>query len=443
MKLIKATVLLFAVIILIMGVKVLKGQELLQVPSRNNALQVMDTDLEEVEQTIERWKSLSNVSLFLAIAVGVAGLITSTLQFPGKTWSRVTTAILGITVGTLTIIQTLAFPADRKTLDRACVQSKIIVYDMENIIETLKVEPNQDNQSTLRDEFRSKVKQFYELEVKLYGEGSISAPQDEVNMIQTDIISPAYAALKGPSWVSNPPVDERNYYFVGTGQSKVVREASGRSFRDAVRKAVKLVNDQISGGQKSQFKEINLYALEQYITKVAEPVSTTFEYEPLTGVYRYFTLLRVSKRLVDSTYISVFAPLAPRASGKDAVPSNSITAAGIRQKIQVKAPDLKDGNFLFTFTLARQESGLTVIRLDEIEVYEDGSVLGTGWFFVVKVDKTLAFYLPETSYTDSEKPTVYRMSSEEKAEATFQITPGLDIEISVTGYIPKDLKYMK
>jgi len=130
-----------------------------------------------------------------------------------------------------------------------------------------------------------------------------------------------------------------------------------------------------------------------------------------------------------------------RAEGSQSLPADLQGRPSFDIELPVVAPNnAKEGKFNFRFALSRSASGAARLRLNEIQVFEDGSAGSTRWLFEVFLDDRRAFSLPVRSYDDDPKPGRFAIAAKEKAEADLELVPGRRVVLRVIGYKPKDLK---
>jgi len=114
--------------------------------------------------------------------------------------------------------------------------------------------------------------------------------------------------------------------------------------------------------------------------------------------------------------------------------------ATLQQKLRVAAPNPKDGDFTFTFSLVKMSAAKPELRLDEIEVHEDSSALSTRWVFAVLLDNGEAFRIPEKSYTDKPKPRRYRPTPADNVRTMIDAAQGKPFALRVIGYKPESVR---
>jgi hypothetical protein len=155
-----------------------------------------------------------------------------------------------------------------------------------------------ENKDALREEIRRRIKQIGKLEEDML---VVTASVD------FHLVTPVYAQSPMPSWISQPPRDQVNFYFVGVGNSSSLDRAKEASFNDALEQAVQqvvvLLNNQTA-------KVSGFHSVHEYTKKSVETAETYLSYNRKTGDYQYFTLLKLNRKFANPAYFKLFAPQA-------------------------------------------------------------------------------------------------------------------------------------
>jgi hypothetical protein len=237
-----------------------------------------------------------------------------------------------------------------------------------------------------------------------------------------------------PSWVTRPPADGKDYSFVGTATSASESQARGNAFDDAVRKAVVRVGTRL-------FQEPNaaacpgVDALRDYVRKVGRSASQYARPNP-GGGYTAYALLQLNRGFAEPSAVRQYAA-APTAVQQQAttaigyllVPSD-VGPSAVTRRTQVRMQNLRQGNFTLYFSIAGTK-GQVWIRLDQIQVFDDGSAGTTRWTFDVFVDGRRAFSAPIETYSDD--MVTYRMRAGDRSVEAQTTSAGGLIEIKVVG----------
>ncbi len=237
-----------------------------------------------------------------------------------------------------------------------------------------------------------------------------------------------------PSWVRQPPADDgKNYSFVGVATSASESQARNSAYSDAVSKAVVRIGARLFE-DPTVVTWYGTDALRDYVRKVARNAAQYVR--PDRGGYTAYALLQLNRGFVEPSAVREYASSSavqrqtPTAVGYLLVPT-VVSPAGVTKRTQVRMPNLRQGNFYLYFTLAGTKGGVW-IRLDQIQVFDDGSVGTTRWRFDVFVNGAKAFSTPVAGYTDD--VITYRMRAGDRSMETQASSAGGLIEIRIAGY---------
>ena len=103
-----------------------------------------------------------------------------------------------------------------------------------------------------------------------------------------------------PSWMSDPPGYKGSLYFVGISKSRSLLRAKDYSYKDAAGEAVDhlvLEFARRSRMLKSRYYEFDIEMFTQHLVDGSEVLDTYYSFDREAGLYHYFTLLAVDKRL--------------------------------------------------------------------------------------------------------------------------------------------------
>jgi hypothetical protein len=407
-------------------------------------------DAREVD--VNAWENQARVQVALLVLVAALGGVTMAVQgFSKKKWAKPTTVIVGAAVTVLTGTNGIVFPTDHRVLRRHVAKARSILTEARYICAVIDDTQTQQNQDALLKQVRDQIAQIERL-------GPTGDEGGEPAKTNVDLQAPhgfngdpvVYAQAPpqkappqpppAPSWLSQPPRDDRFLYFVGTGEDESYADAKKESYARAVEEATKYVANQ-AGSMASNLSSQEIDHLTDYVTRSSSVADTYLVYDRGARLYRHSTLLRLSKALSDQSALSAFLGMGSkhkwtRAEGRLPVPSSPAPGTPILQRVVVKAEKEKKGSFAFTFTVQKQAQGL-LLKLDQIQIYEDGSGGTTRWLFDVLVNGKRAFGLSERNYHDWGKPTVYRPTTEDHAEGLVLVGPAATFDLQVVGSSPE------
>ena len=238
-----------------------------------------------------------------------------------------------------------------------------------------------------------------------------------------------------PSQVTRPSTaDGKDYSFVGTATSASESQARSNASDDAVRQAVVRIGTRL-------FQDPNVAAcpgidaLREYVRKVGRSAPPSVRPKP-GGGYTASAVLQVNRGFVEPSAVRQYAAAptyiqqqATTAVGYLLVPSD-VGPAAVTRRTQVRMQNLRQGNFALYFSIAGTK-GQVWIRLDQIQVFDDGSAGTTRWTFDVLVDGRRAFSTPIETYSDD--TVTYRMRAGDRSVETQATSASGLIEIKIVG----------
>jgi hypothetical protein len=298
--------------------------------------------LQQVNESVTRiasWERQANILVSLTVLVGILGVVTGLLQKYDKPWCKAATVVIGALISAIMVINNTIFTTDYRTLKRSARQAREHITDVRLILANWDDSLSQENKKALLDEIHQKIKQIGELEDKML-----------LAKISIEIGSPVYAQSRQPSWVSNPPSDKINLYFVGIGNNPSLTKAKEDSYNDAV----KQVTTQLRGRSTMPSETTSSYSLREYIKKSSETAGTYFTYDPGTKGYRYFTLLKLNRRFVETDIFKVFAPKAVVSKTTVEQQHRKVLGGEFQEKVAVYVGDIHSSK---PFTLIIFETG--------------------------------------------------------------------------------------
>lgn len=249
--------------------------------------------LQEKIVEIEKWERGANILISLTVLVGVLGALATIFQKYDKRWCRISTAIAGAAISLITITSNTAFHSDYRTLRVSSKEARHLIHEMRLLLPLKENISDENDIKEWRNEIKKKLRGITDLGV------TIAKSENKF-----DIISTAYAQPneERPSWIRQPPTDKNNFYFVGSGSGSSINEARSVSFIKSTGIATDYLVSLLEKTQSQQAIErpvINIKELSEYLADSAVVERTYFTYDQETRVYRYYTLLKVNKKLLD------------------------------------------------------------------------------------------------------------------------------------------------
>jgi hypothetical protein len=373
------------------------------------------------EALIAVWEREAKMLMALTLAVGILGILTGMLQKYENKGCRVATVIAGTLVSAITVVDNTVFSADHRTINNKALVARQKLDRIKP--EIFNFDPNQSKENQLA--------WYHNVVDKLWEIRQLDADPPAVRSF-VDIGVTVHAASRSSSSPSQFPAERTLLQFEGTADSRVLTEAREKSFQEAINTAVRRL-DELHNAIRPGSPTYPISALRAYVTQIAHVEVDSYNYNPRSKLYTYRTRIAIEKRFAESKLIGTFVNKAI-VGGQLMVASNLGGGNALVSRVRVKAPNLDDGDFWFSFRFMRQSAGKVRISLDDIHVFEDGSSFATTWAFDVLVNRQLALTVPRRSYDKDHKPGAYRMTNVDQIVATGNKQ---GFEILVVGYRPE------
>jgi len=261
----------------------------------NTGLSMINRLFEEKQAQIHEWERNANIALMMVIVVGIVSAIVAFLQKFQFNRNKVITAVLGLIVAIITVIDANVFP-DHHTLRKKIAEASLILEDVKF---DLAMEVKRQDRLKWRENIQKKLKEISEIEYELL------ASAERANI---DWIPAAYAQSRQlPSWVTNPPSDNYYLYFIGDAKNGSLAVAENLSLEDAQEAAIDYLAAQIQSIEGISNNRINYEALSEFLINSAEVYRTYYNLDQSGDTYRYYTLLRLAKSFVeiDLTFFAI------------------------------------------------------------------------------------------------------------------------------------------
>jgi hypothetical protein len=219
-----------------------------------------------------------------------------------------------------------------------------------------------------------------------------------------------------PQWIRGSILSDvdSNLVVIGTADAGTEKQALANSLNSACfRAATELVKRRLAEDRLPLTISFETFSI--YIRRIGRVTDTHVQQNARAG-YRGYTRLVVNKGLVDPVTVRNLATSSVKSGENSAVgylvvPAETKDFAMASYRVPVRSAKWSDGNFLFVFTLTpvRPGSGMfqgsraggVRIRLEQLEVIDDGSPAGTTWAFEVAVNGRPALRLPASNFDDS------------------------------------------
>ncbi len=316
----------------------------------------LEKKIQEHEDKVAGWERDGSILFSLTLAVIIMGAACSALQkYQGKS-IRVAVSIMSALVAILTTADTALYDESYKALDLRVEKARASLWDIDMTLaeyhDTLPRSVRLENLEMVRDQLREfdRRRLFEAVE-------HVSAPLFE-------LIPTAYAGNRPePEWVKSPPRGKDDLFFVGVCESRSMKKAKDLSRRSAVEEAIAYFSAEFERRQSVQ-SSLDVDKLSEYLADAGEVVETHFVRDEMAQVYRYYSLFRLSRDMVD-------LDLSFYAIEKDvAIPQ------GFEEAVQTAAP-LGDSYYARRTAVYEQKvaTARAEVRPDVFEAFTEGRYL--------------------------------------------------------------------
>ncbi len=255
--------------------------------------------LQEHATIVDQWELKAVVLILLTIIVGVLGVLTGVLQPFNRPWTKIVTASIGAVVSVITIVNAAVFEADHRTFQSKARHVRQLIGDLRIVLESGYRRDSEEDRRVWLGEMREKLKQIADLESQIGARSSAFHP---------GLRPPAAFAAQAeqPAWVTKPPVDAVNLYFVGAGEGASLAAAKEDSRTNGLDRAVDYLTHTFARPEVGSSGALDVESLSQYLVKYLDVDSTYYAYDSGRRSYRYFTLFKLNRRFAE-TSIGLFA----------------------------------------------------------------------------------------------------------------------------------------
>ena len=238
-------------------------------------------------KTVEHWESQANLQVGLTISVIIFGALVTILQGSSRGWCKGATLALGAGVSIITGISTKVFPADYRALEKSAVQVRSVLRELTEILDRFDPQQTAENRLELRAEFMKKYAEIDQVEKQMFARNSIFK---DVGVVYAAIVR------KEPEWLTNVPSDPRSYFYVGVAEDSSLSKANQLSLEDGVHRAANALSPRVANSPAQQAGPASS-ALTDFIRKSAQVDGTYFSFDKEKNVYRYYTLVRLTRAI--------------------------------------------------------------------------------------------------------------------------------------------------
>lgn len=259
--------------------------------------------------------------------------------------------------------------------------------------------------------------------------------------IASQRVGPQVATLSGSRIITE---SASSLIVIGTADDATATQADAQSYENAVYRAATEFNGRLFDDVRTPVS-VSFEDLKDYVRRYAR-VTGKQSMTVGTGV-RAFTRLEINKVFIDplrirnlgpskSTYGGSGTTTDPARDGAEGyllVPTGRLASrAGtefVTRRVPVQTPSARNGSFHFVFTIRGVSKGNMSLRLDRIEVEEDGSPGDATWSFNLTTNGRRIMTLAPRPYNNDVRQYPMRVG-DSAVEATLPATdPNLEVRI--------------
>jgi hypothetical protein len=267
------------------------GNKRIQLKEMASELSKMASDR---EKEIDTWERKASLIISLVVLVGALGIITGVLQRykDKKDLCKKATIVLGTLISLITFVNNTLFDVDHRVLLNKAKKAKRIIKEVHIELQNRFQIDSEDEAKEWMDRIHDKFREFDILTT------SISKVNNSTQLSSPGIL---YAQQRAPLWIKRPPTDRQYLYFVGIGESLSLNQAKERSYQNSKKTAVQFFEKEMRKIQKGNSSLFNVTSLSKYLIKSAEVANTYYQKNSRRN-YRYYTLLKINKRIVSTDF---------------------------------------------------------------------------------------------------------------------------------------------
>jgi len=276
-----------------------------------SAYQYLDGQVKIIEGRIHSWGTTARIIEWLTYAVVAIGIIVAALQPAKNQWIKIGAAALAVVSALIVALNHTFFTADDRAYQKVArhAQRKLADFNLE-LNRYSESELDKQTRDGLVDKFRA-----LQQDVDDFEEGTILGGATETSKMAGLSLDGIFAttawadqqtdSARIPEWARKVPTDERNIYFLGTGEAMTFDGARDSAVRKARETATETVT-QAASTSPSLARQPQMAAKLAKALADSAQIAETFTAPSSGGGFQSFALLRVSKNAATFTAQSVF-----------------------------------------------------------------------------------------------------------------------------------------
>ncbi len=254
-------------------------------PVANNMHMYTEDVLKVCRDTLSELRTNYRIQVATMILVGLLGVLAALLQSMNSTFVKKATVAVGFAISAITVVANTLDMNNHKQIAAKIERAKSAVDRMVEAQRMYVNYPAPHNEVGLED-FRKHHLAFL----------SIVAPPDNsptgTSHSRLTLFPAAYADSNLPKWLTTPPENSRNLYFVGVADSFQLRDAQTEANQNAKAAATQFLRGAIDTSMESSAAST---VRDDDLASTAEEVENHVTYDDKTKIYRYYSLVRVNR----------------------------------------------------------------------------------------------------------------------------------------------------
>ncbi|VVP04854.1 hypothetical protein PS903_02972 [Pseudomonas fluorescens] len=244
-----------------------------------------DVLLKMCHEKLDAWRDSYRLQVGIAILVSVLGLVAAALQGISANYVKIATVTLGVVISAITIAVNTLEMNNYRQISISIDKVEKIVSKMETARANYKAFKKPDNELAA-EEFQKQFARFLAIL-----DPPDSGPANPLE-VQLNLLPSAYAGDDLPNWLMQLPKNPKNLYFIGVADSAQLPDAQAESIYTAKIAATQFLRDTLHASMESTG---TVDPLVDTLARSADEVDNHITYDKKTGLYRYYSLIRVNR----------------------------------------------------------------------------------------------------------------------------------------------------
>lgn len=252
-----------------------------------------------LEDIVTRWRFLARITLSITILTITLGIVIGILQIIKQKHIKIATAILGVVVSGLVSVKDALLQYDYATLSYLHQKGKLTLAEIYDNMDKLDKEQDAQLKGQYEQNIRDMKNKIIEMDEQFFQKVTHNNKSIEESSIAFTLLPRAYAQkTERPSWITQPPADSQNRFFVGTGADRNLERAKDKALNHALQQ----VSTYFSKGY-DRYKDLsgNSVIKNKLVSYLAESMVQTEQYiEKINSQYACYILVKLNSRIIKS-----------------------------------------------------------------------------------------------------------------------------------------------